>query len=74
MEWGKGRGALLGPEESGPARRELVLSGGWFCFFKGHELHPVGVVGGWGRLSPNRWCGCLDLGCVVSLGLLGCLR
>ena len=26
------RGALLGPEESGPANRNLV-SGGWDCFF-----------------------------------------
>jgi len=25
-------------------------------------------LGGWGRLSPNRWCGCLVLGVLFPWG------
>jgi hypothetical protein len=44
----RGRGALLGPEESG----RLVRDG---LFSLGHSHTGFGVVGGWGRLPPNCW-------------------
>jgi len=53
-----GRGALLGPEESGPSQQEFLLLGVWDCFFWVTDAWIFAdrcVSGGWGRLSPNCW-------------------
>ena len=53
----------MGPEESG---RVPVRGCGLVFLGHGHTGFGFGVVGGWGRLSPNCLVGSLD-GCVVSL-------
>ena len=50
-----GRGALLGPEESGLANGPEGSGVGTVSSRVTVTLTLVGVVGGWGRLSPN--CG-----------------
>ena len=60
------RGALLGPEGSGPAHRTLVLGVGSVSSRVTARSSLVGC-GGWGRPSANRCEGFLS-GCVVSLG------
>ena len=62
------RGALLGPEESGPGLQDRGVLGVRDCFFWVTVTSTlVGVVGGWGRLSPDCWWVC-------SMGVLFPLR
>ena len=54
------RGALLGPEESGPAHGGF-FSGGWICFFEGHGHTDVSECGGWlgpALIKPLVWVSC----------------
>jgi hypothetical protein len=65
------RGALLGPEGSGLSQQEFRFLGVWDCFFWVTDAWIFAdrcVSGGWGRLSPNRWCGCLVLGVLFPWG------
>ena len=62
----KGRGALLGPEESGPAHW-TVMSWGLELVFLGHSHTGWFWCGGWlGPALTKRLVGSL-VGCVVSL-------
>jgi hypothetical protein len=70
-----GRGALLGPEESGSGQREEFFLGVWGFFFWVTDAWIFAdrcVSGGWGRLSSNRWCGCSGPGVLFPwVGVLG---
>jgi hypothetical protein len=70
-----GRGALLGPEESGPAHRTCVL-GVWDCFFW-VTVQPVKRLDGWlGPASVQTVDGLLDgVGCFpLMVGLSSSVR
>jgi hypothetical protein len=64
------RGALLGPEESGPGLQDHWGSGGSGLFLLGHGHIDVGWCGWWlGPALTKRlvlgvlWVGCFPAGC-----------